>query len=208
MTKIFSIAMSAKPVTGFGIVAISSLSLYRAKEFGSFRAPEGFSNQTLKDKPWRFFVYKDAQKNITVEISERYAIRYELINQLMLSLLIPSLLFIPIILALIWFATHKKFLSPSSDFLMLLMKENSDDLTAIKVTDAPVEILPLVNAMNRLFQRIHDSFVREREFTDHAAHELRTPLAAIETQTQVLMKKAGSASDEYREGFEQFAGND
>ncbi len=56
----------------------------RARDFGDFRAPEGFSNQRLNDKPWRFFVYKDPVKNITVEISQRYAIRYELINQLML----------------------------------------------------------------------------------------------------------------------------
>lgn len=79
----------------------------RAKDFGDFRAPTDFSNQKLNDKPWRFFVYTDPSGDITVEISQRYAIRYELINQLMLSLLIPALLFIPIIVILIWVATNK-----------------------------------------------------------------------------------------------------
>lgn len=174
---------------------------FRAKDFGDFRAPEGFSNQNLKGKPWRFFVHKDPENGIMVEISERYAIRYELINQLMLSLLIPAFLFLPVILSLIWFATHKS-LKPLIQISEAVDARHSDDLTAIEIEQTPQEILPLVNAMNRLFKRIHESFIREREFTDHAAHELRTPLAAMKTQTQVLMKKSGINAGEYREGFE------
>ena len=171
----------------------------RAKDFGDFRAPEDFSDQKINGKPWRFFVYKDPNKDITVEISERYAIRFELINQLMLSLLIPALLFIPVILVLIWFATNRS-LKPLIRLSADVDKRSSDDLTPVEINNVPLETLPLAQAMNRLFQRIHTSFIREREFTDYAAHELRTPLAAMKTQTQVLLKKA-STNPELQEGF-------
>ncbi len=172
----------------------------RAKDFGDFRAPEGFSNQRVNEKPWRFFVYKDPAKDITVEISQRYAIRYELINQLMLSLLIPAFMFVPLILALIWWATGKS-LQPLTQLSKAVDSRYSDDLSEIRVEDTPAEVMPLTDAMNRLLHRLGESFRREREFTDNAAHELRTPLAAMKTQTQVLAKKLAHLSD-VRDGFE------
>lgn len=175
----------------------------RAADFGDLRPPEGFSNQTLKGKPWRFLVHKEPEKDIVIEISQRYAIRYELIGQLMISLLIPAFLFIPIIMGLIWLATGKS-LKPLIALSQAVDKRHSDDLTAIEAVDTPDEILPLVTAMNRLFKRLQDSFLREREFTDHAAHELRTPLAAMKTQTQVLLKKAG-ATPECRDDLENLS---
>ena len=172
----------------------------RTHDFGAFRAPEGFSNQRLKDKPWRFFVYKDPVKDITVEISQRYAIRYELINQLMLSLLIPAFLFVPLILTLIWWATGKS-LQPLTQLSKAVDSRHSDDLSEIRVENAPTEVAPLTDAMNRLLHRMEESFRREREFTDNAAHELRTPLAAIKTQTQVLARKQANQPD-IKDGFD------
>ena len=160
-----------------------------AEAFGDFEAAPGFSDQHIKGKPWRFFVFVDAEKNLRVETSERYAIRYELIGQLMTSLIIPILLFIPMILAIVWVGVRKS-LKPVVRLSYAVDTRHSDDLAPIASTGIPEEILPLVQALNRLFGRISDSFRREREFTDYAAHELRTPLAAMKTQTQVLMKKA------------------
>lgn len=172
----------------------------KARTFGDFQAPEGFSNHRLDGKPWRFFVYRDAANDITVEISERYAIRYELINQLMLSLFIPACLLIPVILALIWWATGKS-LQPLIQLSRAVDTRHSDDLSAIRVDNIPAEVAPLTQAMNRFLSRLDDSFRREREFTDNAAHELRTPLAAMKTQTQVLDRKLGHRA-EAKEGFE------
>jgi len=172
----------------------------KAKEFPYVEAPPGFSNQFIDDKPWRFFVYIDADRNLRVETSERYAIRYELITQLMISLAIPMGILIPSLLTIVWVGIRKS-LQPLVALSYTVDRRDTDDLSPINSVDVPLEATPLVYALNRLFGRISDSFRREREFTDHAAHELRTPLAAMKTQTQVLMRKTG-AVPECRDGLE------
>lgn len=163
----------------------------RAKRFTGVEAPPGFSTQTIENKPWRFFVFIDAEKNIRIETAERYAIRYELIGQLMISLAIPMAILIPLLLVIVWLGVRQS-ITPLIALSNEVDSRRIDDLTPIKNSYIPREVTPLVEAMNRLFLRIGDSFRREREFTDHAAHELRTPLAAMKTQTQVLLKKASS----------------
>lgn len=163
----------------------------RAKDFVGVEAPPGFSEQTIEGKPWRFFVFIDAENDIRIETAERYAIRYELIGQLMTSLAIPMAILIPVLLLIVWVGVRKS-ITPLIALSTEVDSRKIDDLTPIKNSDIPREVTPLIEAMNRLFVRIGDSFKREREFTDNAAHELRTPLAAMKTQTQVLLRKASS----------------
>jgi signal transduction histidine kinase len=169
------------------------------KEFELFQAPPGFSDQTLNMKKWRFFVFLDPANSLQVEVSEQYDIRYELIGQLMSALIIPALILIPSIFLLVWIGVSK-VINPIITLSNDVDKRGSDDLSDISQTDIPDEISPLILALNRLFYRLKDSLQREREFTDHAAHELRTPLAAMKTQTQVLLKKA-SGMPEYEESL-------
>lgn len=171
-----------------------------AENFGAFEAPPGFSDQLINNKPWRFFVFVDPDRQLRVETSERYAIRYELIGQLMTSLVAPALLFIPAIMLVVWFGVRRS-LRPLLDLSHSVDQRHATDLTPVDSNAIPAEVLPLVQALNRLFTRLTESFRREREFTDHAAHELRTPLAAMKTQTQVLIKKAGTVP-ECRDGLD------
>jgi len=159
------------------------------KDFDKFEARPGFSNQVVNAHEWRFFVFLEPVNKIKIEVSERYDIRYELIIQLMISLIVPALMFLPVILLIIWIGV-RKVLKPVVKISADVDKRGSDDLSPIQKEAMPQEIAPLIAALNRLFKRLEESFKREREFTDHAAHELRTPLAAMKTQTQVLMKKA------------------
>ncbi len=55
----------------------------------------------------------------------------------------------------------------------------------------PAEVRPLVEALNQLFRRTHDAMLRERRFTSDAAHELRSPLAALKVQTEVAQLSLG-----------------
>jgi len=73
-----------------------------------------------------------------------------------------------------------------------------NDLADVSLTGVPREALPLLQAINRLFERVRRAMEREQRFTADAAHELRTPLAAIKTNLQVIQR---ARSDGEREEF-------
>lgn len=161
-----------------------------AVEFADVNAPLGFSDQKIGDVRWRFFVFVDDHAGITVEVAERYKIRAELILQILFSFFAPALVFIPLLLLLVWWGTTRS-LQPLLAVSEAVDKRDAGDLRPIDAARIPKEIMPLMRALNRLLQRLEVSLQCEREFTDNAAHELRTPLAVMKMQTQVLLKKAG-----------------
>ncbi|MGA8260924.1 MAG: ATP-binding protein [Arenicellales bacterium] len=164
-----------------------------APPFGLLKAPPGFSNQRVSGEKWRFFVYSDPDSGITVETSERFEIRYELVWYLLLGLLLPGSLFIPVALVIVWLGTSRG-LRPLAFLSRDVDTRDSDDLSSIEPERTPREIDALINALNRLFGRLKEALNRERDFTDNAAHELRTPLAAIKTQAQALRSRLQGAS--------------
>ncbi len=167
---------------------------HQAEIFGDFRAPPGFSNEKIAEEKWRFFVFLDEKSGFNVEVGERSEVRTELIFKILAGLFIPLTVFIPLLLIIIWFGITKG-LMPVKRISSIVDRRDSNDLNPIQVAGIPLEINPLINAINRLLARIQGSFERERQFTDNAAHELRTPLAAMKTQTQVLLKKAADMPD-------------
>src|SRR5690606_35981579 len=78
-----------------------------AAAFGDLEAPPGLSDQWVDGEKWRFFVLLDPAGGFTVETSERYAIRYELIGYLLLGLLLPASLCIPVVLAPVWYGATR-----------------------------------------------------------------------------------------------------
>ena len=148
--------------------------------------PIGFSNQEINGKSWRMYVREDDQGR-RVEVAERYALRHEIAFQLLLSLVLPALLFTALTIGLFWIGITKG-LKRLTNLSGQVDARQAHDLLPIDTGQVPQEVSALIEALNRLFQRLEDSFARERQFTDNAAHELRTPLAAIKTQAQVIAR--------------------
>ena len=69
-----------------------------------------------------------------------------------------------------------------------LIDRSPNDLRPIKVERPPIELEPLISSMNALFQRFDNALSAERRLAKAAAHELRTPLAAVKVQAQVAIR--------------------
>ena len=113
--------------------------------------------------------------------------RDRLIFEILLSLLIPLVLsFIPLFFIVI--AVVNKKLKPLKSLAVKIEKMSSKTLEPFKDKTAPLELKPFIDSFNALLKRLSESMEAERRFTDYAAHELKTPLAAIKIQTQLLAK--------------------
>lgn len=156
--------------------------------FGDLKTSPGFSTVSIDNQKWRVFVLLAPEQDIIIETSERYDIRYELIIQLMSSQILPAVFFIPLLFFIIWIGISRA-IKPLLELSNDVKQRSSDDFTPIQNQSIALEVEPLITALNQLFNRMGDSYQRERQFTDHAAHELRTPLAAMKTQAQVLLRK-------------------
>jgi two-component system, OmpR family, sensor histidine kinase QseC len=113
--------------------------------------------------------------------------RHELVNRIAWRLIAPALFGLPLLGAWIWLATRRA-LQPLNAVAAQIATRQPERLHALAPASAPEEIRPLVEAINDLFGRVELALESERRFTADAAHELRTPLAALVTQAQVALR--------------------
>jgi len=99
---------------------------------------------------------------------------------------------------LAWLMAHRG-LAPLRDIAQLAREMSAEHLNArLPIESVPVELNDLAHAFNDMLSRLEDSFRRLSDFSSDIAHELRTPISNLMTQTQVALSKARTA-DEYRE---------
>jgi two-component system, OmpR family, sensor histidine kinase QseC len=150
-------------------------------------APIGLSDLTIQGTKWRIFKIHDNAKQINFVVGERYDIRNQLLHRIAENSFYIMLLTYPISGLLIWVIVGWGFKS-----LQRITNEVSNRapsyLEPVALHEAPIEIKPLIEELNSLFERLHEAFEREKRFAADAAHELRTPLAALKTQAQVVTK--------------------
>jgi len=152
----------------------------------------GFSEQ----RGWRYFSQWDAASQFQVQIGESHEIRDELVAEIAWQLLLPGLFGLPLLGLWVWLATWHG-LAPLDAVAAQIKHRDPSHLDALAPPRAPLEIKALLVALNELFQRVEQTLESERRFTADAAHELRTPLAALATQAQVAQRSSNDAEREH-----------
>jgi len=141
-------------------------------------------------KTWRS--YSLAAVDGLVQVSQTLATRRALALAMTLRLLAPLLLALPLMgLAIGWLV--RRTLRPVSRLGEALAARGGEALEPVDSRGLPDELLPLVDGFNRLLRRVAQLFAAQRALVADAAHELRTPLAAVRLQTQALERAPDAA---------------
>lgn len=148
---------------------------------------DGFSNARIKGREWRVFSHWDDKRRFLVQIGECHEVREELAESVVSSLFYPFMFALPLLALLVWLGVGKG-LAPLRGITEDVARRKPQNLEPLKAEGAPDEIRPLVDSLNGLLIRLDTALEIERRFTADAAHELRTPLAALKTQAQVARR--------------------
>ena len=155
----------------------------------------GFATVKLGDQSeWRVFAAQGNEGDVQVFVGEQISSRNAILWAVLKAVLMPLLYALPLLAVVGWLAVRNG-LAPLRHLSKLLALRQPQALEPVVLKDMPAEIAPVMQSLNALFERIQAMMASERRFTADAAHELRTPIAAIRTQAQVAL---GATTDAER----------
>lgn len=147
---------------------------------------EGFSDKIIDNKKWRVFTTYNEQAKIRIALAEGFDTRNELGYSLAQDDLYIMLLTFPLSGLLIWIIIGRG-LDSLDRVAQEVANRAPSHLEPVDLKKVPTEIKPVIDELNKLFYRLKEGFEREKRFAADAAHELRTPLAALKAQAQVAL---------------------
>ncbi len=145
--------------------------------------PSGYSEMPIGKTRYRIYVTRNHYRR--VEVAQAISAREELAADMAMQIAWQLLGLIPVLAVLIWIAVGKG-MQPLAKITRSLKIRDSYVLDPLPEVDLPQEIRPMVEALNDLLKRLGEALETQRRFTADAAHELRTPLAAVQLQAQIV----------------------
>ncbi|HZZ10859.1 MAG TPA: ATP-binding protein [Paraburkholderia sp.] len=155
-------------------------------------AASGAQTITLNGQMWHAFTLRDTPLGHTVRVFEPANTRSDLVSGVASRIARPTLIALPVLALLVWFSVGWS-LAPLRTLSNAIRARDIHRLQPVDIGRAPTEVRPLVDAINLVLSRLQHSLERERAFTADAAHELKSPLAAIKVQAQVALAETDPA---------------
>ncbi|RDU99476.1 ATP-binding protein [Trinickia dinghuensis] len=152
----------------------------------------GLSTQAVAGERWR--AYSLVVGNLRVTTADRMSVRSMLIRDLAFTALVPFSIAILGVIAMIWIGVSRG-LAPLERIRKIVAARAPGDDHPISFPRVPSELKPLTDTIEQLVSRMSMAVVRERQFTDAAAHELRTPLAGVKLHLQILQMAIDARSN-------------
>ncbi|MDD4942701.1 sensor histidine kinase [Rhodoferax sp.] len=152
-------------------------------------------NVAIDGKPMRVALLEvnygeDASpQRLRVQLAKSLAVQERLTTELIADMLAPLLL-LGALLSVLVYGGISRGLQPLTRLQAQLgdrRKQALTDLSPIELTQAPQEVHALATALNQLLTTVRRSLGQEKRFLNDAAHQLRTPLAGLISQTELAL---------------------
>lgn len=148
-------------------------------------AVSGFSDLSSHSSKWR--VYTMIHPHRTVQVSQGEDVRLEIATHAAMRVLFPVAILIPLSWLLVGMVVSR-LLRPLEAVTEAAIHRDAASRTPLPTKNVPEEVAPLIQAMNDLIARLGEALELQRQFLSDAAHELRTPLAALQLQIENLAR--------------------
>ncbi|MCL4184036.1 MAG: HAMP domain-containing protein [Burkholderiaceae bacterium] len=155
------------------------------------RATLGFADVVTEGERWR--VYSTLARGRVIQVGQPFEVRERIAAAAALRSLTPLLIFAPLVALAIWWLVGQS-LRPVERVASELRRRDAQRLDPVPEDELPTEVEPMVRSLNGLLERLRRAFEAQRAFVADAAHELRTPIAALKLQAGLLARARDDAS--------------
>jgi len=127
-----------------------------------------------------------------IQVGEQLTLRSDFTRQILLRMVVPQALLVFLAMLAVWYGVGRG-LEPLSDLRREIEQRPTRDLSPLPESPVPSEVQPLIHAMNGFLERLSASISAQQRFIADAAHQLRTPVAGLKTQTELALRQDRTA---------------
>ncbi len=131
---------------------------------------------------------EDIRGQVTIHVLENQSVRNDVIREMSVGFALPQALVAMLAFLVIWYSVTRA-LAPLSLLRQEVEQRSHRDLSPLPVARVPSEVRPLIESMNALLQRLSAALSSQQRFIADAAHQLRTPIAGLRTQTELALRQ-------------------
>lgn len=138
---------------------------------------------------YQFIPTQDPRKPVIIQVAETRHKREQLASKIISGVLLPQFAIIPLAVILVWLGLTRG-LAPVDRLRLRIRERRPDDLSPIPLRIVPDELRPVIAAFNDMMARLDDNLEAQHRFISAAAHQLKTPLTGLKTQTELALRES------------------